>query len=212
MLHRDLVLEGFTAADWSRMLGVFAPEHDVLLSASSPAEHAPESEGAASLVEDEPMAPSRFLEDLLETFCPNDRAAVIGIFERGELWTSVAFSRRDGVIDVVLGKNALREGMGLLSGDFRRDYRHLARAAEERLGNLALGCFAERETLEKLISAPSPGSWARAVAVRDVIISPFPAFMALPLGLDAMKAAMVVLQSLTERFDLPDPVRRILVR
>lgn len=211
MLHRDLVLEGFTATDWSRMLALFGPEDSAAADGGNLSNERTEL-SASTPRNEELSSPSQFVEDLLEAVCPNERAIVIGVFEKGDLWASLAFSRREGVIDIVLGKEALRDGMGLLSGDFRRDYRHLARAAENRLGDLALGCFAERETLEKLAAARSPGSWARAVAVRDVIISPFPPLMALPLVLDAVKAAMIVLQSLSERLDWPDPVRRLLAR
>lgn len=211
MLHQDVTIAGFAAEDWSRMLALLG-EGRTRASELLPStfERAMTTDGDA-----EPGAalPSpAFVADLLDIICPNERAMVIGIFESGELWTGAAFSRREGAIDAIVGPAALREGMGLLSGDWRRDYRHLARAAEERVGSLSLGCFAELETVRRLSALASPGAWARAVAVRDVIISPFPAEMALPLGWDAARASMAALRSLSNRLELPDMLRRLLNR
>jgi hypothetical protein len=91
--------------------------------------------------------------------------------------------------------------MGLLAGDWRRDYRHLARAVEDRAGPPAFGCFAEVSTIRKLEVDPNPGAWARAVAVRDVILSPLPAALAIPLGVDAGWAALSALKNIAERVD-----------
>lgn len=207
MLHRDVVLEGFAATDWSRMVALFAPASEA---ADEPLPFMRETDGRP--LGDASDAASGFVEAFLDAACPNEHAMVIGVFEGGELWTCVAFSRRDGAIDAIVGKEGLRKAMGLLSGDWRRDYRHLVHAAESRFGKLASGYFAERETLSTLVASSSPGAWARAVAVRDVIISPFPAAMALPLGLDAFRAGKALVQASTERSDILEPMRRLLAR
>src|SRR5690606_38101829 len=126
---------------------------------------------------------------------------VVGIFDAGELWASLAFSRRDGLVDKVVGTAALRPRMGLLSGDFRRDYRFLQQAAQELVGNLALGAYSERGILEKLASSPVPGAWARAVAVRDVIFAPFSPVVAVPLGLDLARAGVSLMRMLAESYE-----------
>src|SRR4029078_11917419 len=82
---------------------------------------------------------------------------------------------------------------------WRRDFRHLSRAIEARVGPLALGCFAEVATLRKLEVDPSPGAWARAVAVRDLILSPVPAALAIPLGGDAGPAALSAVRAAPAR-------------
>lgn len=91
--------------------------------------------------------------------------------------------------------------MGLLAGDWRRDYRHLSRVIEDRAGPLAFGCYAEVATVRKLEVDPNPGAWARAAALRDLILSPLPAALAIPLGVDAGWAAWSALRTVAERLD-----------
>jgi hypothetical protein len=151
----------------------------------------------------------------LDTVCPVGRTMVLGLFEDGELWTSIALRRGPLGFDLVLGPDEVRTDMGLLSGDWRRDYRHLARAVEDRAnaatmgatppnprsGLIALGCYAEVATLRRLEVDPNPGAWARAAALRDVIVVPLPAPLAIPLGIDAGWAAWNALKNVAERID-----------
>ncbi|WP_437335229.1 hypothetical protein [Sorangium sp. So ce394] len=148
-----------------------------------------------------PMPSPGVVRGTLESLAGAGKTMVIGLFEGGELWTSVALRRDARGINLILGPDEVREDMGLLAGDWRRDYRHLSRAIEERAGELSLGCFAEAETIRKLEVDPSPGAWARAVAVRDVILAPVPAALAIPLGIDAGRAALSALRAIAERID-----------
>lgn len=126
---------------------------------------------------------------------------LVGLFEGDDLWTSIALRRGPLGIDLVMGPDEVRSELGLLSGDFRRDHRHLARCVSDVMGPLSLGCFAERGTFRALEVDPTPGAWAMAVAVRDVVLSPVPPAMALPLGLDAGRAAFTALRDVAARFD-----------
>jgi hypothetical protein len=137
----------------------------------------------------------------LDTVCPVGRVMVLGLFEQGELWTSIALRRGPTGFNLVLGPDEVRSDMGLLAGDWRRDYRHLSRAIEDRGGPLAFGCYAEVATLRKLEVDPTPGAWARAAALRDIILSPLPAPLAIPLGVDAGWAAWSALRTVAERID-----------
>jgi hypothetical protein len=148
-----------------------------------------------------PIPSSGVVRGTLDTVCPPGRTLLVGLFEEGELWTSIALRRGPSGFNLILGPDEVRRDMGLLAGDWRRDYRHLSRAIEGRMGPLALGCFAETATLRKLAVDPNPGAWARAAAVRDVILSPVPVALALPLGLDAGRAALSALRTLAERVD-----------
>jgi len=56
-------------------------------------------------------------------------------------------------------------------------------------------------TIRKLEVDPTPGAWARAAAVRDLILSPLPAPLAIPLGVDAGRAAFHALRAVAERVD-----------
>jgi hypothetical protein len=150
-----------------------------------------------------PVPSAGMVSTTLDAVCPPGRSLLIGLFEDGELWTSLALRRaHGGRFDRVLGPDEVRRDMGLLAGDWRRDYRHLARAVEDELGPLAFGCFAEASAFRALEVDPAPGAWTRAVAVRDVILSPVPIAMAVPLGLDAGRAAFGLARSVAEQTGL----------
>ncbi|MBM4375303.1 MAG: hypothetical protein FJ095_09475 [Deltaproteobacteria bacterium] len=141
------------------------------------------------------------VERTFDSVCPVGRSMLLGLFDRDELWTSLCVRRGADGFDWILGPEELRGELGLLSGDFRRDYRHLARAAQARVGPLALGFYADVATFRRLEVDPTPGAWAMAVAVRDVVLYPAPPGMAVPLGLDAGRAAWHALRAATARFD-----------
>lgn len=136
-----------------------------------------------------------------DAVCPVGKSMVLGLFERGELWTCIALRRSEDGISHIIGPEEVRDDIGLLSGDWRRDHRHLARTVEGRIGPLAVGCFAEHATFRALEVDPSPGAWARASFVRDIILSPLPMPMAIPLGIDAGLAAFVAVRNIVERLD-----------
>jgi hypothetical protein len=175
----------------------------------------------------------------LDSLCPDGRAMVLGLFKspsggprrarerehdgegRGakhdsivpssadELYTAFAARRRGSGFDVIAGPELLLPHMGLLSGDWRRDYRHLAHAVEDLYAPLAFGCFAEVDTFRALQVDGRPGAWGRAVAVRDVVTSPVPVAIGMALGFDGARFAFEALARLGGRFaplGLLDPV------
>jgi hypothetical protein len=148
---------------------------------------------------DMPVPSERALRRGLELLCPNDRALVLGVFDQGELATCLVARHRDGGFDRIVGPDDLRHEMGLLSGDFRRDFRHLASAVEARIAKVAVGCYGELATFQKLSAAEAPGAWAAAVAAREVVVSPVTPGAMLPLGLDAGRVAFRELRSLASR-------------
>lgn len=148
-----------------------------------------------------PIPPAGVVNGTLDSVCRPGRSMVVGVFQDDELWTCFAMRRGAAGFDLLLGPDEVRADMGLLAGDWRRDHRHLARAIEDRAGPLSLGCFTEVATLRALLVDPEAGAWARAVALRDVILSPIPPAIGIPLGIDAGRAALSALRDLTERVD-----------
>ena len=146
-----------------------------------------------------PMPSERILLHALEAFCPEGKAVMLGVFAHGEVATCLVMRRRGSGFDLVVGPDDLRNEMGLTSGDWTRDYRHLARAAEYRVAPLALGCFGELATFQDLAARSSPGAWAAAVAARDIILSPVVPAVAIPLGIDAGRAAVLAMRELADR-------------
>ena len=135
----------------------------------------------------------------LDALCGDGRAMVLGLFDGGGLWTCFVARRRGNGFDVIAGPDELRRSLGLLSGDWRRDYRHLAAAVEARYAPLGFGCFAELATFRALQTDPSPGAWSRAVAVRDVLVAPMPLAVGIGIGVDGARYAFQGLRILTER-------------
>ena len=120
---------------------------------------------------------------------PDGHAAVLALFDGPALVSGVALRRRDGRVDAVHGVESLRAWCGPLGGDYRRDHRVIRAAVEQHLGPLAAGVFAPEETVHRLLRAEVPGVWAKAVAVRDVIVEPMPAWAAMATGVSAVRAA-----------------------
>jgi hypothetical protein len=146
-----------------------------------------------------PVPTPQVVRRTLDALVADGRCIALGLFDGGELWTSFVARRKGGAFDLLAGPEELRPALGLLSGDWRRDYRHFARAVEDRYGPLGCGCFADLETFRALQTDSRPGSWSRAVAVRDVVIAPMPAAVGVALGIDTTRYALRGLRVLTER-------------
>jgi hypothetical protein len=151
-------------------------------------------------VADWPVPSERAVVRALDLLCPSEKCLVLGVFEGAELSTCLVARRRGSGFDRLVGPDELRRELGLLSGDFRRDQRHLAAAVERRVGKVAVGCYGELPTFRRLAGTREPGAWARAVAAQEIVISPWMPAVALPLGLDAGRAVFRELSDLATRF------------
>jgi hypothetical protein len=147
-----------------------------------------------------PVPTPQVVRRTLDVLCADGRAICLGLFDGGDLWTTFIARRRGPAFDLIAGPDEVRRELGLLSGDWRRDHRHLARAVEDRYGPLSFGCFAELATFRALQVDGRPGAWSRAVAVRDVVLSPIPAAVGMALGFDGARFALRGLIALTGRF------------
>jgi hypothetical protein len=146
-----------------------------------------------------PVPTTHVVHRTLDALCPDGRTIALGLFDGGELWTAFVARRRGPAFDVIAGPDEFRPSLGLLSGDWRRDYRHVARAVEDRYGPLGFGCFSELSTFRALQTDGRPGAWSRAVAVRDVVIKRMPMAVGLALGLDGARYALQGFVALTGR-------------
>jgi hypothetical protein len=135
----------------------------------------------------------------LDALVGEGHTLALGLFDSAGLWTAFVARRRGPAFDLIAGPDELRPALGLLSGDWRRDYRHFARAVEDRYGPLGFGCFAELSTFRALQTDTSPGAWTRAVAVRDIVIARMPVAVGLALGLDGARYALQGLLAVTGR-------------
>lgn len=134
-----------------------------------------------------------------DALCPDGHAMVLGVFRHGDLWTAGAARRRGQAFDILAGPEDIRIRMGLISGDWRRDYRHVARAVEEQYAPVAMGIFAEVDRFRELQVDPQPGAWGRAAVVRDIILSPMPMGVRLALGADGARFAFETFRNIAGR-------------
>jgi hypothetical protein len=148
-----------------------------------------------------PVPAEAMVRRAIDALCDDGRCIALGLFKDGALWTCFVARRRGHGFDVLAGPDELRPSMGLLSGDWRRDYRHFVRAVEERYAPLSLGCFSEVDTFRALQVDPRSGAWTRAVAVRDVALSPIPVAVGVALGVDSVGFALASARALTRRID-----------
>lgn len=135
----------------------------------------------------------------LDALCPAGQSLLLGVFRRGELYTAIALRRGERGFDRIVGPHPLRTAMGLVSGDWTRDYRYLLGAAEQCVGPVCVGCFAELHTLQALAGSRRRGTWTEAIAMREVILSPVVPALAIPLSIDVGMAAIETVRTLAER-------------
>jgi hypothetical protein len=154
-----------------------------------------------------PIPTERALSNALDLVCPEGKSLVIAAFDDGQLYTALCLRRRGAAFDTIMGPDRLRRDIGLLSGDFSRDYRYLGPAVEARVGPLAVGCYAELATFRYLAAQSEPGAWAAAVAGRDVVLTPVTAGLAVPLGVDAGRAAFQLAKGVAARFGVLQGLR-----
>ncbi len=139
------------------------------------------------------------LRSSLNALCPEGKAVLVGVFDDDGLHTCLGLMRGSAGIERVIGPGAVRQRMGLLSGDWRRDYVHLVNAFEVDFGPVAAGCFTTRDTWSELVGSSVPGVWSRAVAARDVVLQPINPVLAIPLGIDVGRAALATVSQLAAK-------------
>lgn len=139
-------------------------------------------------VADVPVPTAGMVRRAIDVVLPDEHALVVALWENGAPWTAFALRRRDGAIDLVAGPDMILRWTGPLGGDWRRDHRIVATSVSRAVAPVHVGLFAEARTIRELLRTPDAGAWARAVAVRDIIIHPTPPYVAVALGADAARA------------------------
>lgn len=133
-----------------------------------------------------PIPAAGTFERALDLVLPDGRAAVLALWD-GPLWTAVVLRRRHASIDLVAGPEMLVRWTGPLGGDWRRDYRVILDSVGRSVAPVHFGLFAEAPTVRTLLRSADAGTWAQAVAVRNVVISPMPRTVGAALGADAVR-------------------------
>ncbi|UJR81296.1 hypothetical protein [Sandaracinus amylolyticus] len=135
-----------------------------------------------------PIPTAGMVRRAIDTVLPDDRALVMVIWSGSTPWTGVVLRRRRGEIDLVAGPDLIARWSGPLGGDWRRDHRFVSEGIARAVAPVHLGIYGEIGSLRRLLRSAEPGAWARAVAVREVIVSPTPPYVAVAIGADAARA------------------------
>ena len=135
-----------------------------------------------------PIPTARVVWRAVDSVLPDEHAMVLAVWSGSRIWTAVALRRRRGEIDLVAGPDRIARWAGPLGGDWRRDHRIVADAVARHVAPVHVGIYGELESVEALLRSREAGAWARAVAVRDVIVHPTPPYVAVALGADAARA------------------------
>jgi hypothetical protein len=147
-----------------------------------------------------PVPSEKMVTRTLDAVVPVGKTILIGAFDGQDVATSVALHRsRDG-FDRIVGPAEVRRDLGLVSADWAKNVPGLARAVELSVGPLAIGCFAQMRTWNHLLGDRTPGAWAAAVLARELLLHPVAPAIAIPLGVDAGRAAVAVARDLAARF------------
>ncbi|MBI2896877.1 MAG: hypothetical protein HYY06_25185 [Deltaproteobacteria bacterium] len=156
-----------------------------------------------------PLPRGPTVQRALDLAFPDDRTAVVYLFEDGRIWTSLIVRKSRGQIDLVAGHRAL--AMSDEPRDYLRDYPRILGAVRARFAAPAIGFFAERRTVERLFSDDRPGVWARAYAAKQIVVDPLAPWAGLALGAGAVREAFDRSRKLLSRIDplgLAQPLAR----
>ena len=135
-----------------------------------------------------PLPTPQLVTRALDVVLPDEHSFVAALWEDAELWTALVLRRRGGQFDLIGGPELVLDTVGPLSGDFRRDHRAVSRAISTSIAPLQLGIYTQRRRFERLLREAEPGAWAKAVALREIIIDPSPAYVNIAMGADALRA------------------------
>jgi hypothetical protein len=149
-----------------------------------------------------PVPSEKTVDRALDVICPPGKAMLVGAFDGGEVLTSVAIHRGRTGFDRIVGPSEVRRELGLVASDWTRNVPGLVRAVELSVGPLALGCFAQMKTWQRLVRDRAPGAWAAAALGRELLLQPVAPALAIPLGVDVGRAAMAVARDLAARFGI----------
>jgi hypothetical protein len=152
-----------------------------------------------------PVPSEKTVTRLLDAVVPVGKTILIAAFDGGDVVTSIALHRDREGFDRIVGPADVRREIGLTSADWTRNIPGFGRAIELAAGPLAIGAFAQMKTWKHLLGERTPGAWAAAVFARELLLHPVAPAIAIPLGVDAGRAAVAVARDLAARFGVGLP-------
>ncbi len=154
-------------------------------------------EGWPRRLKNVPVPTQPMIRRALDAVCKESHAIALGVFKDGALWTALVVRRAARGFDLVAGPDELRRAMGLISWRVAARRPSPRRRGRRSLRAVGVRLLRRAATLSTLQADARPGAWSRAVAVRDVILSPMPLAIGVALGLDGARYAWSTVRSVT---------------
>lgn len=153
-----------------------------------------------------PLPPASALAAAWDRALPPGQGVVVALFDEGRLDTGLVAHREGAGLTFVHGPEVITRICAPLRGDLEADYRAIRAACDAWAGPLALGIFARTEVLRELLRSDTPGAWTQAVARRDVIFDPLPAWVGLAVGADVVRLVARNVRDVTSLMEVVSPV------
>lgn len=152
-----------------------------------------------------PLPPADALRAGWDRVLPPGHGVVVALFDEGRLDTGLVAHREGAGLTFLHGPEVLARMAGPLRGDPAVDHRALRAACDAWAGPLSMGLFARTETLRTLLRDATPGAWTQAVAAREVVFDPWPAWVGLVVGADAVRLFARNVREVAALFDMTAP-------
>lgn len=165
-------------AMWLRMAGPIREARRAGLYLFSPA-----------LFDDVPIPDEASVRSAFDYLFPDDTAALLYVFGPRRLSFAAIIEKRGGEIVRIAGHDALG-GIAVRGVMWKAAVPRILEQVRARFAPPSLGVFADEAALGRVVFGSEPAALPRALAAREIILDPLPAWLALVLGLDtAVKAA-----------------------
>ncbi|MBI5489608.1 MAG: hypothetical protein HY905_19905 [Deltaproteobacteria bacterium] len=153
-----------------------------------------------SLLDDLPIPSIASVRGALDLVLPDDRSALLYAFGSRGLSFGFIAEKRHGAIVRVAGHDALG-GIAVRGTHWKAAVPRILAEAARRFAPPAVGVFADESVLRGIVFGSEGAALPRALATREVIVDPLPAWLGVLLGLDTAAKAAGSARSLLRRFD-----------
>ncbi|MBI5500035.1 MAG: hypothetical protein HY907_07310 [Deltaproteobacteria bacterium] len=153
-----------------------------------------------SLLDDLPIPSVASVRSAFDLVLPDDRSALLYAFGAHGLSFGFIVEKRQGVVARVAGHDALG-GIAVRGAHWKAAVPRILAEAGSRFAPPAVGVFADESVLRGIVFGSEGVALPRALATRDVIVDPLPAWLGVLLGLDTAAKAAGTARSLLRRFD-----------
>lgn len=153
-----------------------------------------------ALLEDVPIPDESAVRSVFDHVFPDDTAALLYVFgPRGLSFAAIAEKRRGEIVRIA-GHDALG-GIAVRGAMWKAAVPRILEQARSRFAPPSIGVFADETALARAIFGSEPAALPRALASREIILDPLPAWLAVALGVDTAAKAAGAARDVVRRLD-----------